>query len=186
MSVAVITPAIPPRLDSWLPDTIESVRSQTRPVDQHLIGIDYAAAGCAPTMNRLLAGAATEWVVPLADDDVLYPEFVEECLAACDGYDVVAPWCDTIGERNDHHYIHNMRSFDPALLAEENYIPSTSLIRRELLVDVGGWPEEYCEDWALWKVFAERGARFLLLPQELWAYRLHGSQKTFNRLPVWR
>lgn len=186
MSVAVITAAIPPRLSTWLPDCIESVRSQTRPVDQHLVGIDYEAVGAATTRNRLLDGAATEWVVALDDDDVLYPEFVEECLAASAEADVVAPWCDTIGERNDHHYLHNARTFDPVLLDADNYIPSTALIRRSVLVDAGGWPDDPREDWALWRRLADLDARFCLLPQELWAYRLHGAQKTFDRLPVWR
>lgn len=185
-SVTVITPAIPPRLASFLPDAIASVAAQTVKPAAHLIGVDYAAQGCAPTMRRLAAGVTTEWVVPLSDDDVLHPPFIEACLEVAGDADVVYPFCEFDGPEPNGIVV-NLPVFDRDLLQIGNYIPSTTLIRAEAARAVGWWPdtEDKCEDWALWKLLVAAGATFLPLPEPLWTYRFHGQQTTTKTLPEW-
>ena len=176
-SVAVITSAIPERLD-LLAECLESVRSQTRQPDEHLICIDYGHRGTSHTLNRALAGVTSDFVAVLQDDDTAYPNHLEVLLGNCDGVDVVYPRCDA-----DWPVVNLNADFNARLLKYCNYIPATALIRTDLLRAVGGWPDADWEDHELWKVLVDAGARFRKVNQVTWHYRRHGRpQKTFGTL----
>lgn len=176
-SIAVVTSAIPERLD-LLTESLASVAQQSRLPDEQLICIDYAYRGTAQTLNRALAGVTSDFVAVLQDDDVLYPNHLAVLEANSEGADVVYSRCDA-----DWPVVNIDADFNARLLKFCNYIPATALIRTSLLREVGGWPEADWEDHELWKLLVERGARFVKVNEVTWHYRRHGRpQKTFGTL----
>jgi glycosyltransferase involved in cell wall biosynthesis len=68
---------------------------------------------------------------------------------------------------------------DPYRLAYTNEYPVSSMFRRRLLEDVGGWPTMLgYEDWHLWMTLAERGVSAVHLGPGMPTYmrRLHGHR----------
>lgn len=176
MTVAVVTAAIPERFD-LLRDALDSVAAQTVQPDEHIVVFDYARRGTADALNRGLAAVTSEWVATLDDDDVLYPWHLEVLLRATRFADVVYPYCDCDFD------IHVNAPFNPVALRQQNYIPTTALIRTSALRAVGGWPDKREQDWALWLRLLDAEARFVHVPTVTWRYRRHGGpQKALGGL----
>ena len=182
MSVSVITPAIPPRLDR-LQQAMASVRGQRHPAMEHLIAIDNGRHGSAAMRNKLVRAASGDWIAPLDDDDYLLPNHLELLVAAANGPDrpdVVYSYCKVTG-RGDG-WVPN-REFDADELRRGNFIPVTALIRRELLEDLGGWHhsrdvQNGWEDWNLWIRALDAGAKFACVPEVTWVYCFGPGSKT--------
>lgn len=173
--VAVLTAALPHRVH-LLAECVESIRQQTHRPVAHLIAVDYEQAGCVATMNRLFESVdatAADWVALLADDDLAYPHHLETLVGASTGADIVYTWCDVEGRPGWNPNAH----FDPDRLLYENYIPSTTLIRVELVRRLGGWkpgPHGW-EDYTMWLRALKAGARFVCVPTITWRYRFTSS-----------
>lgn len=190
MSVTVVIPSIPPRA-RLLRRALGSVAGQTRPPDAVSIAYDLAREGAAATRNRALAGARTEWVAFLDDDDQILPRHLEvltEC-AADTGADVVYPWFEVVGGADPLGWFG--REFDPVALARANYVPVTVLARAELVRAVGGFQprpgqpaDNPCEDWGCWLAMLAAGARFVHLPERTWRWHHHGAN-TAGRPDRW-
>lgn len=171
--VSVITPTIPER-DELLIECYLSVRAQTLPKNQyeHVVEMDDAHAGCSATMNRAAARAAGDWLLPLADDDLLLPGCLETLLAHTDDADIVyAPPLVTGNE--DRFWFFQA---PPA-------IPSFALIRRSLWFELGGFDETLVreEDRDLWIKAMDVDARFVRVDEPCWVYRQHGGNKSFAK-----
>lgn len=175
--IAVLTAALPERLP-LLTDCVASVNAQTlRPV-QHVIGVDHERAGCAATMNRMLTSVDADWVALLADDDVFYPHHLETLACHVETADIVYSWCDVVGRDWNPN-----RDFNPELLRLQNYIPSTSLIRKTLVDELGGWRVEAAhgfEDWDFWVRALDAGACFHCVREITWQYRFHGGNQSWR------
>jgi glycosyltransferase involved in cell wall biosynthesis len=69
--------------------------------------------------------------------------------------------------------------WDPAKLKDGNYIDAMAMIRREVLIAVGGYAsssvEEGWEDYDLWCRLATHDFRGIFLPEILCEYRMHGA-----------
>lgn len=181
LDVTVCTPSIPHRHE-MLKQCMESVRKQTAEPQSHLIGIDYARVGGAKMLNNLISQATTEWIVPLADDDILYPNFIERLVSEAGDADMIYPWCEVTGTRknwnpNSHLDIERLRT--------DNYIPATVLIRRSTWEELGGYPDVVCEDHAMWVKMIEAGKTIKCLPEVLWEYRFHGRNISDGEIPPW-
>lgn len=179
MSVTVITPSLPGR-SSLRALALASVAQQTLPPEAHLIGIDYARRGSSAMRNTLARSCETDWIAPLDDDDILYPEHLERLVAAGDYADVVYPYCRVFGREWNPN-----REFDAPALMAGNYIPITTLIRRELIFALDGWRdssqvEHGWEDWDFWLRALEAGARFVCVPHITWEYRFGNWNKTIH------
>lgn len=172
--VSVITPTLPTRT-KMLGECIASVEAQTRPAFEHLIAVDIARRGPSATRNTLLAAATGDWIAALDDDDLLLPHYLERLVGDAD---IIYGFCEVTGKS----MAVNME-FDAQRLRDRSYIPVTSLIRTDLLRDLGGWREpSECpsgfEDWDLYRRALDSGARFLCVPEVLWTYRFHGGNRT--------
>lgn len=173
MVVSVLTPTIPSRAD-LLRECLRSVASQERDDVEHLVARDEAGEGCAVVMNRLAERARGEWVMPLADDDLLLPGAIDSLWPSTGAADVVyAPpllWAPHIP--------------DPWWFFQAPpAIPSFALIRRSLWEDLGGYDESLKreEDRDLWTRALDRGARFVKFDAApTWVYRIHDGSKSFN------
>mgnify|MGYP001615377579 CR=1 FL=1 len=180
MTVTVVTPSLPGRGD-MLREAIDSVNGQLIMPAAHLIGIDHERAGTARAKPRLSSAATTEWVATLEDDDLLDPNHLTMLRGATENADIVYSWCRVTGREGWNPN----RLFDPQSLLEGNYIPSTALIRRDLILDLNGWKDSRdvphgWDDWDFWKRALDLGARFRCVPEVTWTYRFWGGNKTIH------
>ena len=175
--VTILTPAVAHRAP-MLAECIDSVSQQTVLPTAHAIKVDHQRRGPGALLSEMLEGVATTWFVPLADDDLLSPTFIERLTLAGQsaGKDVavIYPFCSVEG-REGNPYNH---PFDAESLRRGNYIPSTALVRTQAAKAVGGYAALSAgvvnEDHDLWLKLLEAGYSFLCVPEELWIYRFHG------------
>lgn len=188
--VTAVIPSIPTR-SRLLGRALNSVLSQTRPVDAISVSVDHTRRGSAKTRSRALSGVGTEWTALLDDDDEWLPGHIAQLWrhAQETGADLVYPWF-TVPEGWDPWPEREGQSFDEALLRTMNYIPITVLVRTDLLWEAGGFtpkdpdnPESLCDDWGTWERLLAAGAKFSHLNSRTWIWHWHGGN-TSGR-PVW-
>jgi len=170
--VSVLTPSIPERT-AFLAECSASVNSQTFTDFEHLIEIDHDHDGCSVTMNKLAEQATGQWLLPLADDDLLLPGCLSEMVAYCDDdADIVYAPPLVWGEPSEW--------FTQA----PPVIPSFALIRRDVWFELDGYDETAVreEDRKMWIAALGAGKRFVRCDvAPTWVYRLnHGGNKSFH------
>ena len=202
LSIAVLTPSLPGRAD-LLAEAMASVQAQSMTPTSHVVGIDYDRVGIGRMLNQLASSAEADWLARLDDDDLFRPNHLAVLATRAEDADVVYSWCEVEPRARDGvvppvpavlgpaGWIPN-QEFDAALLRKRNYIPATTLIRKSLWKDIGGWTlpgwgvgdaprePEYAEDWDFWLRALEAGARFVCIPEVTWAYRYHGENVWFR------
>jgi glycosyltransferase involved in cell wall biosynthesis len=196
--VAVVVPCFDD--GATLAETLDSVRAQDEP--HELVVVDDGSTD-ADTLalferleadgvrvlhqeNRGLAGArmagvaATEapFVLALDADDRLAPGALASLAYALEHEPELAlVWGDyrTFG---DADYVQGTApELDPWQLTFQNDLPVVVLLRREALLEAGGWSlRGGYEDWDLWLSLAEHGLRGRRLPLVAFHYRLHGTR----------
>jgi glycosyltransferase involved in cell wall biosynthesis len=190
LPITVCIPSIPVR-SAELRRCLDSVIGQTYPVAAISVAVDTVREGAARTRNRALAGAQTEWVAFIDDDDTMKP-FHLEYLAAhqqVTGADIIFPWFDTKPDGHDPFPMHEGREYDPD---EPHAFPITTLVRRSLAVRVGGFPVNddtgnsigAGEDWLFWLTCRDAGARFSHLPVRTWNW-FHTGYNTGGQPTRW-
>jgi hypothetical protein len=180
---------------------LDSAARQTRPYDQIVVRMDYQHVGAPSNLARAFADVDTDWVTCMGDDDWLYPEHVEKCLAWALEHDAdyVYPGYDVIGGTNPFEYWFG-KPYDPEMLLRGSCIPGGgSLMRVAKIREVGGipvpgaddfhawddeWPDATHEDHALNLRMLHGGAKFTHLPERLWAWYHHG-ENTSGRGDRW-
>ena len=167
MEVAVLTPTLPERAN-LLEECKASVSAQTVPCS-HLVGVDEKREGPSDIRNRLAASSHADWFLPLDDDDLLDPDYLELLAPYLDKGDVVYPWCRVEGK--DDWTPNRLFRADPLL--SYNFIPVTALVRADLWREVGGMRNEPFEDFRFWQRCLGVGARFFCLEEVAWTYRIH-------------
>lgn len=171
-----------------------SVNNQRYPGVRCVVEVDTVGLGAAKNRNAALARATTEWVAFLDDDDILYPEHISTCVNTAEKYDadLVYPWfdlhegVDPLSIRINDRYVTPLGlefgvDHEKHLRTEGNFIPVTVLVKRELLMDVGGFPQPgtpewshtTCEDWGCWLRLLDAGATFAHAPHRTWRWRWH-------------
>lgn len=182
MQVTACIPSIPPRAGRLLA-AIGSVIDQNRQADAISVAIDTERRGAWHTRNRALAGATTDWVAFLDDDDVWRPAHLERLCAHAEetGADMVYPWYDVVGGRDPHAHMFG-RPWDPEHPAQTTIC---FLVRRSLMLDIGGFknPEVDAldqfgnrtgEDYAAVIAMDRAGAKIVHLPERTWIWNHHG------------
>jgi cephalosporin hydroxylase len=159
--VLVVTPTEADN-ESLLSACRSSVAAQTVEVE-HAFENDEHYVGPGVLRDRMVAASDAEWVLPLDDTDTLDPQHVETGLQATDDADIIYQWCRVEGS----NYCPN-RLFNAKALRRFNYLPATSLIRRSLLDDLGGFKNNNPHD--LWLRALKAGARFKCIPEVTWTF----------------
>lgn len=168
----MLTPTITGR-EQMLAECRASVLWQTYSGWEHLRLLDEERNGCAATMNQLAEEARGEWLLPLADDDLLLPGCLNTLIHNTKDADVVYSPPLVWGVENPWWFFQ-----------EPPVIPSFALIRAELWRAVGGYDNEWNreEDRRLWQRALDAGARFVKVDgQPTWVYRVHAGSKSFNQ-----
>jgi len=150
--------------------------------------------GLAAARNTGIAKAQGTFIACLDDDDLWAPEKIaleadvfrtaSKKTGACysDFFDVYAD-----GTKNPLVRVYTAES-GPDLLGEVLVIskinPSFALLRREAVVEVGGFDERYfgCDEWELWLRLVEKGWELRHQPRMAGLKRRHTSQISFGRM----
>ena len=162
--VSVITPTIPSRAD-LLEECRASVAAQTTKLAfEHVVLLDEHSEGNAKTMNKLAAKARGEWLLPLADDDLLLPGCLDTLLARREHGEIIYSPPLVWGNGELHFF------------GDPPHIPSFALMRASLWRELGGYDEELHreEDRNMWVKALNSGARFVRVDlAPTWVYRFH-------------
>jgi glycosyltransferase involved in cell wall biosynthesis len=170
--VSVLTPTVAGR-EKLLRECEWSVVAQTVTVFEHLVERDEQRDGCSATMNRVAARARGEWLLPLADDDLLLPGCVEHltAAAAADADVIYSP--PLVSGNEDRWWF----------FQAPPVIPATALIRAELWRELGGYDDVAREeDRKFWIKALEAGARFVRVDEPCWVYRQWDGNKSIGRV----
>ncbi len=151
-------------------------------VDEHpwipaLLVRHPANRGLGATRNTCVAHARGEYVLMLDADNRVSPTMVSRLVELLDGdpgasfaYPMLAQQ-----ESGGPAGILSQYPWDPDLLRDGNYIDAMALIRRDHLVELGGYSEDPrllgWEDYDLWCRLAEAGRYGVHLPEMLGWYR---------------
>jgi glycosyltransferase involved in cell wall biosynthesis len=136
--------------------------------------------GLADARNSGLAASSARFVLPLdADDRVVEGALARMADALTANPDAGVCFGDYI-ETGKHEIVRAVpEELDAYRLAYTNEYPVSSMFRRSVLEDVGGWPLMFgYEDWHLWMTLVERGTGTVHLGKGLVTYRrrLHGDR----------
>ena len=133
--------------------------------------------GLARSRNTLLEHARGEYVFVLDADNGIYPSALAKLVAALDSDTHATFAYPMIGLFRDGRpeALLSALPWEPERLRSGNYIDAMALIRREHLVELGGYTTEPrltgWEDFHLWCSCAEAGRYGILVPQVLAWYR---------------
>lgn len=190
ITITVVVTCHTPRVkNGLLTRALQSVWDQTHLPEAVTVALDHDHKGAAVTRNRALRMAETDWVVFLDSDDKLFPSYLKKMAdhQLATGADVLWPWFHTTGGRDPFPKFYG-RQWDPA---HPHSFPITALVRRELAMKVGGFPEPnpkgrrmLGEDFPFWKSLSAEGAKFSHLPERLWEWN-HQSQNTSGHPDRW-
>ena len=167
--VSILTPTIPER-KHLLQECECSIAAQTFRDFEWIMMEDREREGCSVVMNRCAARAEGEWLLPLADDDLLLPGALTALTANAVNADIIYSPPLVTGNA-DRWWFYQ----------EPPVIPATALIRRELWNQLGGYDETLSreEDRHMWIAALDAGARFVRVDYPCWVYRQHSSNKSF-------
>lgn len=145
--------------------------------------VEQANQGPAAALNTGVAAAAGELILILDADDSIHPVFLERAVAALDadpGASIAFSDVVLFGAKAE---VWKMGPFELGALTQVNRLCCTSLYRRRLWEEAGGYAlnmELGYEDWDFWVGCAERGHRAVHLKQPLFFYRMHAAGETTN------
>ncbi len=186
---------------------VDSILNQTHPVSEIVVVDDGSTdntrevlaaygdriryihrvnGGVSAARNTGIRAARYKWVALLDADDYWFPNKIERQL-------------DAIRRQPDLDFVYTaLRTFDQAgnekdrIVTPANQLwprlrwtnlitPSTVMIRREMLLEVGGFDESvrWCEDWELWVRLGEK-RRFGCVPEQLTGYQYTPASLSTN------
>lgn len=140
-------------------------------------------AGLSVARMAAVDATGAPYVFPLDADDVLVPGALGALAEALDrdpGAKIA--WGDVEIFGDFEGRVAGARNFDPWQLTYVSEIPVASLIRRDALLDAGGWQLRGYEDWDLWLAFAERGWSGVYVGRPVIRHRQHGRRLVASML----
>lgn len=198
MKISIIIPCFDQA--EFLPDTLDSILTQTRQPDEVILVNDgstdstleiakrYQAdkhsfkfvivnqvnKGLSSARNTGIMNAASDYVLPLDSDDMLQDNALEvlERVAKETKADITAPSMKCFGVENQTVILMSNPSLKD--FATANRIPYCALIRKQALVECGGYSPRMVhgfEDWHLWFDLLKRGNTIVTVPEPLFLYR---------------
>ncbi len=143
--------------------------------------------GVGRVRNALIEHARGELVFVLDADNLIFPVTLQRLVATLDrdrGASFAYPMLVAQRDRRPVD-VFNAWPWDPRELVRANYIDALALIRRDALLENGGYIEDLrigSEDHDLWCQMAERGQYGVLVPELLAIYRIqaHSKLRTFG------
>jgi glycosyltransferase involved in cell wall biosynthesis len=188
----------------YLPATLESIAHQydeayevlvchvpSSPDVQRLTAPDLLphARAVADKLNRLASIAQGDYLMVLADDDILLPNALHAWRGVAQANhlpDVVMAMRQNITERGEEIDITPTYPWESSTFARVNPVQGwTALVRRSVWQAVGGIaPDQLWQDYDFWYKCFLQGANACTIHRPLWGYRRHGDQIP-DASPVW-
>lgn len=179
LTCSVIVTSHDPKRIEWLKECLESVYQQTvKPDRVILINNHEEFPDMASKLNYGISKCETDTYIPLADDDILHPNFVKRVLQTMqrDECDIVYTDMELFG-------------IDPRLfispdwtyenISKGDVIPITSLIRTDVWKKHPYEPIQYL-DWNFWWSAYENFSTTSHVREFLFRYRTHPDQLSRN------
>jgi glycosyltransferase involved in cell wall biosynthesis len=136
--------------------------------------------GPSAARNCAIEHARGAYLLPLDADDWIAPGFLERTVPVLDAdpaVGVVHTWVKLVG---DHHGIWRTGPFELPALLSRCTLHVTSLFRREIWSQAGGYDASFVdssEDWDLWIAAVANGWRGHCVPEVLAYYRRHAASR---------
>jgi hypothetical protein len=119
--------------------------------------------------NKGLENSTGELVISLDADDWLQPNFIERTLPHMKaGIGAVSVLLVGMTGKDSKPTLRQM--------TEGNQCAQTALMRRQAVLDAGGWIDTGYEDWNLWISMMEAGWEIYTVGEGLYNYRRHGNE----------
>ncbi|AGC77414.1 glycosyl transferase family 2 [Nonlabens dokdonensis] len=172
--------------DSWecvivndgSPDHTEAVAHKWSEKDARFNYLKKENGGLSSARNAGIAVAKGVFILPLDADDVLHPNYLKETISVFDTNKKVAiVGCYSIffKENIDNVVmIHKPKGNNCRNLLYVNQLVATSLYKKQLWEEVGGYDESMkdgFEDWDFWLSVTKRGNEYAIVPEPLFYYR---------------
>jgi glycosyltransferase involved in cell wall biosynthesis len=140
--------------------------------------------GLAAARMTGVAATTAPYVYPLDADDLLCAGALARLADALDadpGAAVAYGNVEMFGAASNFFDNSDSR-LDPWLITYLSNLPGTSMVRRSLLLEAGGWQlnEGGYEDWDLWMSMAERGFRSTYAPGMQFRYRISADGRMWS------
>jgi glycosyltransferase involved in cell wall biosynthesis len=136
--------------------------------------------GPSAARNLAIEHARGAYILPLDADDYLAPTYLEKTIPVLDAEPALGVAYTWVGLVGGHHGTWKTGGFGVRELLTRCTIHVTSLYRRRLWEDVGGYDPRFvesCEDWDLWLGAAARGWKGRCVPEVLVYYRRSASSR---------
>jgi glycosyltransferase involved in cell wall biosynthesis len=134
-------------------------------------------AGLSAARMAGVRATSAHYVFPLDADDLLVAGALGALADALDrDPEAKLAWGDVEIFGDFEGSVAGARSFDPWHLTYVSEIPVASLLRRDALLQAGGWQLRGYEDWDLWMAFAERGWGGVYVGRAVIRHRQHGRR----------
>lgn len=169
-------------VDDGSPDR-QAFESAIRPFLEEIVYIRQRNAGAGPARNTAIAHARGELIAFLDADDVWLPEYLATQYVQMnrEGLDMI--YCDAWLFGNNSAYRKTFMegapsngecTFDAILDLKCNVITSGTLVKRQLVIDAGGFETERvrAHDFHLWLRIAKLGAKIGYQRKQLLKYRV--------------
>jgi glycosyltransferase involved in cell wall biosynthesis len=124
-----------------------------------------------------LRETSAPFVFPLDSDDILAPGALARLADALEAHpEAAVAYGDVeLFGAADAYFDNSGKGLDPWWITYASTVPGTSLVRRDAVLEAGGWQlnEGGYEDWDLWMAFAERGFGDVYVPGLMFRYRIY-------------
>jgi glycosyltransferase involved in cell wall biosynthesis len=161
------------------PELIDTITAET--LMQKGRVIHQKNKGVSNARNTGIEAAQGKFIVCLDSDDYIHPEFLAKTTAAIEtnsNAGVIYCWTQYVGDLTDSLRPSELHLF---WLLQRNYITITSLFKKKIWSELGGFDEVMKighEDWEFWIRTSLANHKFLCVPEILFYYRI--SKKSRN------
>lgn len=178
-------------VDDGSTDRTPEIADRAAASDSRIRSINQENRGVGAARNAAIEVASADWIALLDADDQFLPQKLERQLtaAATGDCDMIYGAVEVFGEtglrsydkwRTDEAEFRLNASEGAWRMIGHNFVPlSSTVVRRELLNEVGGFSEDpalhMVEDLQMWLRLLGRGARLRFLPHADTRYRIHGE-----------
>jgi glycosyltransferase involved in cell wall biosynthesis len=179
--------------DGSTDNSLEIIREYAQKDDRIRVVVNDENIGIAKSANKGIALARGEYIARMDSDDISLPDRFDKQIRYLDAHPevwVLGGQIQRIDEKGNDIFVnpwHLPEKIDlwKALVTLEAVSNPTAMMRRDKIVLVGGYPEEYAvsEDRALWAKLYELGYPIENLPDVVLKYRSHidNISKTHNK-----